>query len=67
MLGRVLEKGSAAPALTFTDSAAIQPWAAEYVSTLCAMGILSGMGDGRFCPDAPMTRAQIATVLYKML
>ena len=67
MLGRVLEKGYAAPALTFTDSAAIQPWAAEYVSTLCAMGILSGMGDGRFCPDAPMTRAQIATVLYKML
>lgn len=67
MLGRLLEKGYASPALTFTDKASIQSWSAEYVSTLCAMGILSGMGDGRFCPDAPMTRAQIATVLYKML
>ncbi len=67
MLGRLLEKGYAAPELTFSDKARIQPWSAEYVSTLCAMGILSGMGDGKFCPDAPMTRAQVAAVLYKML
>lgn len=67
MLGRLLEKGYAAPALTFTDSARIQPWAAEYVSTLSALGILSGMGDGSFQPDSPMTRAQIAAVLYKLL
>lgn len=67
MLGRLLEKGYATPALTFTDSASIQSWSAEYVSALSAMGILNGMGDGRFCPDAPMTRAQIAAVLYKML
>lgn len=67
MLGRLLEKGYATPALTFTDSASIQSWSAEYVSALSAMGILSGMGDGRFCPNDPMTRAQIAAVLYKML
>lgn len=67
MLGRLLEKGYATPALTFTDSASIQSWSAEYVSALSAMGILTGMGDGRFCPNDPMTRAQIAAVLYKML
>lgn len=67
MLGRVLEKGYASPTLTFTDKASIQSWSAEYVSTLSAMGILTGFDDGSFRPDAPMTRAQIAAVLYKML
>lgn len=67
MLGRLLEKGYASPALRFTDSASIPDWSATYISTLSAMGILTGMDDGSFRPTAPMTRAQIATVLYKML
>ncbi len=67
MIGRVLEKGYAAPALTFKDNASIQSWSAEYVSTLSAMGVLTGFEDGTFRPNAPMTRAQIAAVLYKML
>lgn len=67
MLGRLLEKGYAQPALNFTDNAAIQDWSAPYISTLSAMGILTGMDDGSFRPASPMTRAQVATVLYKML
>ena len=65
MLGRLTEKGYAQPALKFTDSSAIQSWSAEYVSTLSTMGILTGFDDGSFRPDAAMTRAQVATVLYK--
>ena len=65
MLGRLTEKGYAQGALKFTDNAAIQSWSAEYVSTLSTMGILTGFEDGSFRPDAPMTRAQVATVLYK--
>ena len=65
MLGRLTEKGYAQPALKFTDSSAIQSWAAEYVSTLSEMGILTGFNDGSFRPNGAMTRAQVATVLYK--
>ena len=65
MLGRLTEKGYAQGALKFTDSSAIQSWAAEYVSTLSTMGILTGFSDGSFRPNGAMTRAQVATVLYK--
>ena len=65
MLGRLTEKGYAQGALKFTDSSAIQSWAAEYVSTLSEMGILTGFDDGSFRPNGAMTRAQVATVLYK--
>ena len=65
MLGRLSEKGYAQGALNFTDKGAIQSWSSEYVSALNAMGILTGFDDGSFRPNAPMTRAQVATVLYK--
>lgn len=65
MLGRLTEKGYAQGALKFTDNSAIQSWAAEYVSTLSTMGILTGFSDGSFRPNGAMTRAQVATVLYK--
>ncbi len=67
MIGRLLEKGYPTPEPTFKDSAAIAPWAKEYVSTLSAVGILTGSGDGKFNPTDFMTRAEVATVLYKLL
>ena len=36
------------------------------VNTLTAMGIIQGMGDGRFEPDEFITREQAATILYRM-
>ncbi|MBQ2223757.1 MAG: S-layer homology domain-containing protein, partial [Oscillospiraceae bacterium] len=66
MIGRLLEKGYAAPALSFRDSASIPDWSAEYISILSTMGILTGYEDGSFHPTAPMTRAQVATVLFKL-
>ena len=67
MIGRLLDKGYAAPELTFKDSAAVADWAKEYVSILSNVKILTGSDDGKFHPTDSMTRAQVATVLYKLL
>ena len=50
----------------FTDSSEIADYAAEAIERLCGAGILNGMGDGRFCPTAPLTRAEAAKVIYDM-
>ena len=67
MIGRLLDKGYAAPELTFKDSTAVADWAKEYVSILSNVKILTGSDDGKFHPTDSMTRAQVATVLYKLL
>ena len=36
------------------------------IATISAMGIIQGMGDGTFAPDAYITREQAATILYRM-
>ena len=38
-----------------------------YVEALAASGITSGCGQGNFCPDAPLTRRQMAVFLAKAL
>ena len=40
-------------------------FAADWIETLVAEGITAGCGDGNFCPDNPVTRAQIAVWLLK--
>ena len=67
MMGRLLEKGYAVPEMTFRDRASIADWSAEYVAVFNGLGILTGDDSGAFDPTAPMSRAQVATVLYKML
>ena len=50
--------------VAFSDTA--NHWAAESI-VFCAMReLFKGVGDGRFAPDAPMTRAMFATVLYRI-
>lgn len=66
MVGRMLEKGWGTAELRFFDNDAIPDWAAEHVRTLCALGVLSGYDDGGFHPADPLTRAQIAAVLYRL-
>ena len=41
-------------------------WYAEAVEALREKEIMNGMGNGRFGPDETFTRAQLATVLYRM-
>ena len=41
-------------------------WYAEAVSALREKGLMNGVGDDRFDPEGTFTRAQLATVLYRM-
>ncbi|PWB77182.1 MAG: hypothetical protein C3F07_02520, partial [Anaerolineales bacterium] len=40
-------------------------WAAPWIKQLAAEGITGGCGGGNFCPDTPVTRAQMAVFLLK--
>ena len=41
-------------------------WYAAAVQSLRESGLMNGVGDNRFDPDGVFTRAQLATVLYRM-
>jgi hypothetical protein len=40
-------------------------WAAAWIKQLVAEGITSGCGTGTYCPEAPVTRAQMAVFLVR--
>ena len=40
-------------------------WAATFIEALVAKGIISGFPDGSFRPEAPITRAEAATIIAK--
>lgn len=67
MIGRSQEKGYAVAALEFTDAAQIPGYAAFYIQTMTAQGILSGYADGTFRPQANITRGQMAKILYTLM
>lgn len=49
--------------LQFADVAE-DSWYADAVRWAAAEGIAAGVGEGRFAPHAPLTREQLATLLY---
>ena len=51
----------------YTDKASIADWASDFVAQAAAEGLMQGMDDGRFMPKASATRAQAATVFYRLL
>ncbi len=53
--------------LSFADSAAISGWAKPYILYASQNGLMNGMEDGSFAPKASGTRAQVATVLDRIL
>ncbi|MDR2296029.1 MAG: S-layer homology domain-containing protein, partial [Clostridiales Family XIII bacterium] len=53
-------------ALEFTDFTAISPWASEAVGLIVRAGIMNGMPEGGFEPQAGATRAQAAKVAYML-
>jgi S-layer homology domain len=58
---------SPAPATaTFNDVPASDP-AFQYIEALAASGITAGCGSGMYCPNAPLTRRQMAVFLAKAL
>jgi beta-N-acetylhexosaminidase len=47
---------------TFSDVPTGHPFF-RFIEALARSGITSGCGGGNFCPDAPLTRGQIAVFL----
>ena len=39
-------------------------WALDFINLVAQHKIMNGLGDGRFAPDATVTRAQMAQILY---
>ncbi len=50
----------------FTDSEEISPWAADSVQALVQKGFIQGHPDGSFKPQAPITRAEVVTLLENL-
>ncbi len=51
----------------FADSAEISPWAAEYVGTAAALGLVNGDENGNFNPRKTATRAETAVCIKRLL
>ena len=61
-----LQVSPAPGAATFGDVPTGHPFF-QFVEALAASGITAGCGNGNFCPDAPLTRGQMAVFLSKAL
>lgn len=65
ILGRTQQKGWGEDDLgRFSDQAEVADWARGYVRVLVGQGIVNGYEDGTLKPAAPMTRGEVAKVLY---
>lgn len=51
----------------FADTASVSAWAAAYVNAAAALGLVEGRAGNVFAPQALMTRAESAQVVYKLL
>lgn len=67
MIGRSQEKGYALASLTFTDAGKIPAYAAFYIQTMAAQGIINGYSDNTFKPNNNITRGQMAKILYNLM
>ena len=61
MLARVLNVGYSGPS-QFTDVAE-DAWYARGVNAMAELGLVNGVGGGRFDPDSPVTQEQFLTIL----
>ena len=64
VLHRVSGGGAAGQGLSFQDVPAGQ-WYSDGVAWASANGIVNGMGDGLYAPEAAVTREQLVTMLYR--
>ena len=48
------------------NDVASDAWYANAVADMTARGLMNGVGGNRFDPEGTFTRAQLATVLYRM-
>jgi hypothetical protein len=52
-------------ASTGFDDVPTNHWAAVWIKQLVVEGITSGCGNGNYCPDASVTRAEMAVFLVR--
>ena len=67
MIGRTLPKGGAVVELAYTDAASIPNYALYHLQATVAQGALSGYSDGTLRPNYPITRGDVARILYAFL
>ncbi|CAI6082844.1 Ig-like domain-containing protein [Cohnella sp. JJ-181] len=67
MLMNTLKLSAAGAELTFSDNAEIGEWAKAAIAQGVQAGILKGGPDGRFRPNAGVTRAEMAVMLANAL
>lgn len=67
MLVNGLQLDVKAATLTFTDQDKIGSWAKQPIALAVQAGIVSGYPDGRFRPDAYITREEMALMIAKAL
>ena len=63
ILWRMCEEPAAAKAADFAD--AQDHWAKDAISWAAENGIVNGVGEGLFAPDAPITREQLVTIFHR--
>ena len=65
-LGYRLQVSPAPATATFNDVPTDHPFF-QFIEALAGAGITGGCGNGNYCPDAPLTRGQMAVFLAKAL
>lgn len=72
ILARAIDKGLIARPTTttqrtFTDSDVFPEWATDAINLAAQYGIIQGYDDGSFGPDRPITRAEVAIILFRLM
>ncbi len=67
MLVTVLWRNAGSPPAGNPEFVDVEPglWYSEAVAWASEQGIVNGVGEGRFAPKSPITREQLATILYR--
>lgn len=66
ILGRLTEKGYSQAALSaFSDAPSVPTWARDHVATLVGMKVVGG-SNGKLLPNSPITRAEVAKMLFTL-
>jgi hypothetical protein len=66
VVGYVLQVSPPPVTATFGDVPTSHPFF-QFVEALAKSGVTGGCGGGNYCPDAPLTRGQMAVFLAKAL
>lgn len=67
MMVRALGKGTSGKAPSFADADSVPSWAAGYVDSAVVEGIVKGAPGNVFNPNDCVTRAEAATMVYRLL